>query len=242
MYREYVKWYSPHLYREMELLVFGHAGARVLVFPTRMGRFYEYEDWGLVAALEEQLAKGWLQLYCVDSVDKESLYNLSVCPARRLQRHIQYEQYILREVLPFTESKNSSPFLTACGSSLGAFHALNIATRHPVLFTKVVALSGRYDLTQEVEDFKALLGNCPDATVYFHSPNQFLANMHHSPHLDYLRRMEIILAVGKQDPFLASNRDLSRSLWTNGIWHALHEWEGRAHTPRCWRQMGKQYL
>jgi esterase/lipase superfamily enzyme len=35
----------------MELLVFGHAGSRVLVFPTSMGRFYEFEDRGLAAFL-----------------------------------------------------------------------------------------------------------------------------------------------------------------------------------------------
>jgi esterase/lipase superfamily enzyme len=35
----------------MELLIFGHAGAKVLVFPTRQGRFFDYENWGLVDAL-----------------------------------------------------------------------------------------------------------------------------------------------------------------------------------------------
>ena len=32
--REYHKWHSPALNREIELLSYGHAGARVLVFPT----------------------------------------------------------------------------------------------------------------------------------------------------------------------------------------------------------------
>ncbi len=31
----------------MELLVFGHAGLPVLVFPTSGGRFYEFEDQGM---------------------------------------------------------------------------------------------------------------------------------------------------------------------------------------------------
>ncbi len=48
MNREYYQWYSYRLHRDMELLVFGHAGAKVLVFPTRCGRFYEYEEMGLV--------------------------------------------------------------------------------------------------------------------------------------------------------------------------------------------------
>ena len=43
MRREYHRWYSARVGRMMELLVFGHAGAKVLVFPTRDGRFYEYE-------------------------------------------------------------------------------------------------------------------------------------------------------------------------------------------------------
>ena len=41
MNREYHRWHSPALSRDMELLVFGHADARVLVFPTSLGKFYE---------------------------------------------------------------------------------------------------------------------------------------------------------------------------------------------------------
>ena len=41
MNREYFRWYSHRLHRDMELLVFGHAGAKVLMFPTRDGRFWE---------------------------------------------------------------------------------------------------------------------------------------------------------------------------------------------------------
>src|ERR1035441_1121065 len=48
MNRQYHKWYSKHLNRDMELLVFGHRGDRVIVFPTRQGRFFDYENWGLV--------------------------------------------------------------------------------------------------------------------------------------------------------------------------------------------------
>jgi hypothetical protein len=44
--REHHRWHSPSLGRDMELLVFGHAGARMLVFPTSMGRFFEWEDRG----------------------------------------------------------------------------------------------------------------------------------------------------------------------------------------------------
>ena len=43
MNREYHKWYSPHLGREMEFLLFGHAGRPILVFPTSMGRYFQNE-------------------------------------------------------------------------------------------------------------------------------------------------------------------------------------------------------
>ena len=55
MKREYHRWYSPSLGRDMELLLFGHAGARVLIFPTSQGRYYEWEDLGMVLALGEHL-------------------------------------------------------------------------------------------------------------------------------------------------------------------------------------------
>ena len=51
------------LNRDMELLVFGHAGARVLVFPTSMGRYYEWEDRGMMGALGEHIERGWIQVF-----------------------------------------------------------------------------------------------------------------------------------------------------------------------------------
>lgn len=74
MNREYHKWWSPRLNREMELLVFGHAGAKVLVFPTRDGRFFEYENLGMTEVLRPKIEAGHLQLFCVDAIYDESFY------------------------------------------------------------------------------------------------------------------------------------------------------------------------
>src|SRR3954449_11208652 len=100
--REFHRWHSPTLGRDMDLLVLGHAGARVLVFPTSMGRFFEWEDCGMINALGEHLEKGWVQLYCVDSVDGESWYAKHMHPADRARRHEAYERYLLQEVLPLS--------------------------------------------------------------------------------------------------------------------------------------------
>src|SRR5581483_11078761 len=83
MNREYHRWYSRSLDRDMELLVFGHSGARVLVFPTSMGRFFQWEDTGMIETLGGRLEQGGIQLYCVDSVDSESWYAKQKHPAAR---------------------------------------------------------------------------------------------------------------------------------------------------------------
>src|SRR5947209_16879206 len=99
MHREYLRAFSPALGREMELLVFGHAGARVVAFPTSMGRFFDWENRGLVEAVRDHLDGGGAQLTCVDSVDAESWYDQHKHPADRARRHQQYDDYLTREVL-----------------------------------------------------------------------------------------------------------------------------------------------
>jgi esterase/lipase superfamily enzyme len=74
MHRSYHRWFSPRLGRDMEVLVFGHAGMRVLAFPSSRGRFWEWEHQGMVHALSGQVNAGRLQLFCVDGVDEESWY------------------------------------------------------------------------------------------------------------------------------------------------------------------------
>src|SRR5205823_13269806 len=97
--------------------------ARVVVFPTSMGRFFQWEDSGMIAALCEHLEQGGIQLFCVDSVDDESWYARGRHPAERAWRQEQYDLYILNEVLPFTTHHNSNPFLITTGTSFGAYHA-----------------------------------------------------------------------------------------------------------------------
>jgi esterase/lipase superfamily enzyme len=242
MNREFHRWHSSRLNRDMDLLIFGHAGAKVLVFPTRDGRFHEYEDLRLVEALRPKIEAGQIQLYCVDSIDWESFYCFWCRPADRIRRHIAFEEYILNEVMPLMASKNSHPCTIAHGCSLGAFHAANIAFRHPHLFQKVSAFSGRYDLTHEIEIFRDLFDGYRDENIYYHSPIQFLPNLECPDRLSALRRMDIILVVGREDPFLGSNRHLSRILWDKGVWHALHEWDDRAHRGHDWRQMVPLYV
>ena len=48
---EYCKWQSPALGQTMELKVYGFYGKPLLVFPAQGGRFYEFEDFGMISAI-----------------------------------------------------------------------------------------------------------------------------------------------------------------------------------------------
>ncbi len=242
MNREYHKWFSPRLHRDMELLVFGHGGARVLVFPTRQGRFYDYENWGLVGSVADRIRAGYLQLFCVDSVDSEGLYSEGCAPECRIGRHNEYEAYLLEEVIPFTRSCNGHPALISHGCSIGAYHAVNVALRHPEQFSKVVALSGRYDLTRPAGPFRDLFNGYYDQDIYFHTPTHFVANLAEGWLLDQVRRLRITLAIGRHDCFYESTCELSRVLTGKHVSHEMVVWDGEAHRARDWRRMAAHYL
>lgn len=235
MTRAYHRWHSPALGRGMELLVFGHAGARVLVFPTSMGRFFDWEHRGLVAALGEHLGRGWVQLFCVDSVDAESWYAEHKSPEDRVRRHEQYDRYVLNEVLPFSLQQNPNPFLIATGASFGGYHAVNFGLRHPDRVGRVIGMSGLYDI-------KRFSTGWYGEKLYFHNPCDFIANEHDPRRLDALRRQDIILAIGRDDPAFPSNQRLSELLWSKGIWHALRVWDGFAHDWPVWEKMIRLYI
>jgi len=234
--REYHRWYSVRLGRDMELLVFGHSGLPVVVFPTSGGRFFEFEDRGMVGALGDRIDSGRLQLFCVDSVDMESWYNRNVPPRWRVARHVQYDSYLVHEVVPFVRGRNQNDKLVALGCSFGGYHALNAALRHPDVFTGMLAMSGAYDLS-------AFLGGYHDEDLYFNQPTQYLPNMSDSWFLDRYRRNTYVLATGWDDQCLGQNQNLDRLMNEKGIPHQLYVWNTwNSHDWPTWRSMVRESL
>jgi len=238
MRREYHKWFTNELNREMEMLVFGHDGLPVVVFPTSQGRFYEFEDRGMVGAVADKIEGGRLQLFCVDSVDSESWYNRHVGPDWRVARHIQYENYVLRDVLPFIRRINQRPHLASAGCSFGGYHALNIALRHPHLFTGCLSMSGAFDL-------KALgfLGNFYNDNVYFNMPMDYVPNINDHQYLESLRRNTYVLATGNHDQCWNDNERMAAAMRAKGIPVRLDVWgDDTGHDWPWWQRMAQEYL
>lgn len=219
----------------MELLVFGHHGARAIVFPSSKGRFYEFEDKGMVGALHEHLERGWLQLYCVDSVDAESWYNWGAHPGFRAWRQTQYFNYILNEVLPLSNSKNSNPFLMTVGASFGAYHAMAFGLKYPEKVDRILALSGIYDISWWASGYQG-------DHVYFNNPVQFIEGEREAHRLALLRHLDIIMVAGTTDPLINNSRRMSGILWGKGIGNALREWDGWNHDWPYWSRMLTTYI
>lgn len=225
----------------MELLVFGHSGISVLFFPTRKGRFYELENRGIIDALRTKIENGYLQVFCIDSIDNESFYSQNN-PSHKVVRHLQYENYILNEVLPFIHNENNSDYIIAAGCSMGAYHAVNIGLRHPDVFNKLLGMSGRYDLCQNLDHYEDLLEGYWDENVYFNMPSQFIPNLSDDKTLGFMKKQEIVLAVGRQDVFYQNNCDLNHNLWEKGVNSQLYAWDYEAHSASFWRKMVDCYL
>ncbi len=240
--REYIKFYSQFLQRDMELLIFGDRGLPVIFFPTRTARFYDYEDWKVIEAIQLPINAGERQIVCVDSADQLSFYNQQLHPADRIHQHTLYEKYILFEVIPFIKQKNSHRQLMVAGCSLGAFHALNIAFRFPQYFCKVLAMSGRYDLTLQLAYFDDLFDGFINHDIYCNMPSRYIHDIESDYAIELLNHLSITIVIGKEDAFLPNNRDLHHALEQKNISHTFYEWDGEAHKAYYWREMLQWYL
>jgi esterase/lipase superfamily enzyme len=189
----------------------------------------------MIQCLGEHLERGWLQLFCVDSIDGESWYNTHVPAAQRARRHDQYDTYLADEVLPFSATLNGNPYVIAAGASFGGYHAINFGLRHADRVNRILCMSGLCDIRQFVDGHY-------DHNVYFHNPVDYISNEHEPSRLDALRHMDIILTVGRGDRLLASNQRLSEVLWSKDIWHALRIWDGFAHDWLVWHRMVQLYI
>ena len=234
MKTEHHRWHSPALGKTMDILAFGHGGAKLLVFPTSMGTFTEWADRRMHEVISDQIEQGWIQMFCVDQVNSESWNADTVHPGARAWRHLQYDAYLAEEVAPFMNSVNPTPFVIATGASLGAYQAAAYGLRHPHLVQRIIGMSGLYDI-------KRLTGGYSDDNVYQSNPMDFLVHEHDPERLDALRRQDVILVIGKDDPSIHNNREFSGVLWNKGIGNALREWDGWAHDWPYWERMIRMY-
>ena len=220
----------------MELLSFGHAGTPLLVFPTSRGRFFEYENNGMIHAVAPKIEAGRLYVYCVDSVDNESWYNRSIHPHERVLRQIAYESYVLFEVVPLMKGTSGAQQIWTSGCSLGGYQAFNFAMRHPDVTSACVAMSGSFDMSRFMDNYY-------DQDFYYNNPVDYLPNMSDPWFLDHYHAMKLILAAGDWDISLGESQRMADILSRKSLPHWLDVWAGgERHDWPLWQRMAQKFF
>ena len=231
MREEYKKWHSPILNMDIEMLVFGHAGYPVILFPTTMGSYHENKDFKMLESAKWFIENGLIRVYCPNSIDKHSWYNKKVHPAQRIKNHNWYDKFILEEVVDSIRHNTGYNKICVAGPSFGGFHALNFAFRHPDRVSHLFSMSGAFEV-------KTFMNGYYSEDVYFNNPIDYIADSN-DPNL---WQMKIVLGAGEYDICLDANKAMSYKLHQKGIEHWLDVYENEKHDWPLWRAMFPKYL
>ncbi|WP_142682991.1 esterase family protein [Chitinophaga polysaccharea] len=231
MTENYLKWHSPNLGKEFEMLVFGDSGYPLLLFPTSMGRYYESKDFGLIEAMRWFIEEGRIKVYCPDSIDAFSWYNKSISPGQRAYNHTCYDKLLMEEILPRMTEETGYQRIVAAGCSFGGYHAANFAFRHPDRVSYLFSLSGIFDIRFRMDGHY-------DDNVYYNNPADFVPDNQHED----LWRMGIVLGVADRDVTRPQNEHLSGILAGKKIAHWLDIRPQTTHDWPVWREMLPHYV
>ncbi|HUE61655.1 MAG TPA: alpha/beta hydrolase-fold protein, partial [Chthoniobacterales bacterium] len=233
MNERYIKWHTPWLSRDFEMLAFGNGGGLPLIlFPTSFGSYYQNKDFGLVGSVASYVDAGKVTVYCPDAIDLDSFYNKGIHPADRMKTHNAYENVIVRDVFEHARRECHCHRVAVCGASLGAYHAANIAFRHPDTVSNLISLSGSFDISDFFDGYY-------DDNIYFNSPFHYLPNTTDPWKYNH---MGIVIGTGEWDNTRHESYRLSEILNSKGIQHWLDDGKWRGHDWNYWRDMLPYYL
>jgi esterase/lipase superfamily enzyme len=227
-------WFSPALGHDMALKVYGHAGRGVIAFPSQAGRYWDFEDWGMVDACSGLIDSGQMRLVTADSIDWQAWANWDASPSDRARRHHDYDRYVADELAPFVRDLTGRETAWTTGCSMGAYHAANLLFRHPDLFDGVVAMSGLYQL-------RHFIGDAIDDSIYLHSPLLYLPGLDDPWYLDRIRAAKLLFVVGQgawEEEMVDDTRALEQVLARKEIPAIFDYWGTDVnHDWPWWRRM-----
>ena len=236
------KQHSRSLGRDMECKIFGNAGKICLAFPPQNGRYFDFENFGMVEALRPEIETGKLRLVCVDGIDGETWSAKDLPPRERIEKHEAWFRYVLDELVPALKAQdpNAPATLMTTGCSMGGFHAANFFFRAPQVFDVVVSLSGLYHAG-------FFFGDYMDDLVYLNSPADSLRNMPAAhPYMALFRRSRMIFCVGQgawEDELIASTRLLESVLRDKGVPAWVDYWgKDVNHDWDWWRRQIRYFI
>lgn len=234
MDRHISSWYSEALNKDMPVVRYGHAGFVLLLIPTAAADYLEYERFQLIDALAPVINSGKLQIFSIDSMNRESWMHQSMLPEHKAIRHNQFNQYVFDEVVPYIRNATSiDTLIYTSGASFGALHAMNLFLKRPDILNGAICMSGVYRLTEYTNGFW-------DDQVYFNSPEHYIPNLTDNWYLEKIRashHIHIYSGSGAYEDPAAAER-FSKILYDKGIWNDLSIWGNDInHDWPTWRKM-----
>ena len=226
--------------RDQHMWAYGWWGAPVIAFPSASGMAHEWQQHGMIEALEPLLRAGRIKLYCPESNVAEAWTRKEAPAPWRLTRHAAYEQWVQDTLVPFVRDDCRMPQarLGVVGCSLGGSYAGLFALKFPELFDQAVCMSGRYLMTVFTNGHDG-----PD--VYVNNPLAFGPNLSGAA-LERVRQTSLTLVCGRgkwEEGCIEETLALAEWCRRKGIPHFEDIWgEESYHDWPCWRVQAAKHL
>lgn len=205
------------------------------------GGYGHFDDW-LLKTPDKSLVKNLADQYNIIIVMPEG-ETFSYYVDSPVDPTSKFETYIIREVIPFIDSKyrtvNDKKGRLITGLSMGGFGSLYLSTRHPGLFAAAGSMSGALDPNMTnwklPPDRFEMLTKMLDKIWGPMTPDTYLPysiiNM-----ADQIRRngLPLVINIGVDDFLLEPNRELHSRLVYNHTPHDYSEQPG-GHTWEFWQ-------
>jgi esterase/lipase superfamily enzyme len=231
MQEKYISFYSNLLDKHLDLLITGHWGFPVLMFPTSMGNAFQNRDSGLLQSVGHRIAIGDIKTYNIASIDFETFYAKNLPPHQRIYNYERYTQFLIKELIPKIQEECGVHRIGLAGCSFGAYHAVNLAMKYPDLFSFVIGLSGAYDI-------RSFMQGHYDDNVYFNNPIDFMANVESWKY----NHLNVILGTSDWDICRADTLNFSHILGNKNINHWYDEKKWATHDWPLWNAAFPEYL
>lgn len=226
----YHKFYSQYLGRDFEMLVYGHAGLPVILFPAALGRYYQAKDFGLIASVNDFLESGKVKIYCPDTIDNESWFNYDIHPSERIQRQLTYENLILNEVIGFAKYETEFEKVALAGCDLGAYQAINNSLKHPEVVSHIISMGGTFDI-------KKFIFGYYDDDCYYNNPPDYLPGLTNEKFIDEINKINFFIGCGEFDDGIEENKNLVNLLTEKNIMYRFDILPNADHDWPWWRHM-----
>jgi esterase/lipase superfamily enzyme len=236
--KDVVRWYSPHVEQEVQLVRWGHMGTPVMLFPTAGGDAEEVERFHLIGVLMQLIEAGRIKVYSTDSIAGQAWVSKQHSAEYCSLLQNRFDALIYEEIVPAICKDCETPDIEviAAGASIGAFNAVASVCRHPDAFKMAIAMSGTYDLSKYLEgrfiqDF------------YYCSPLHFLPGLE-GPILEKLQQRLILMPSGEGDyEDIGESWRMANILGDKGVSNRVDSWGPEyKHDWETWREMLPKYL